>query len=143
MSEKSKPDDNPAKSPAAQKPESATPPTTLGEIVHEVDDEKDLLEAEAPTIQQKVKTLLVGEAFDLKDRRVFSHISLIAFFAWVGLGADGLSSSCYGPPEAFHHLKGHEYLAIFWRLPRSSPSLSFPLAIAMSSRRSLAAVAVT
>ncbi len=116
MSEKSKPDDNPAKPSAASKSEAATPPATLGELVHEIDDEKDLLEPEAPTIHQKVKTLLVGEAFDLKDKRVFSHISLIAFFAWVGLGADGLSSSCYGPPEAFHHLKGHEYLAIFLAL---------------------------
>ncbi|MCX6376806.1 MAG: APC family permease, partial [Armatimonadetes bacterium] len=37
----------------------------------------------------------------------------IAFFAWVGLGADGLSSSCYGPPEAFLALDGRIYLAIF------------------------------
>jgi amino acid transporter len=29
------------------------------------------------------------------------------------LGADGLSSSCYGPSEAFHHLQGHHHLAIF------------------------------
>src|SRR6185503_459720 len=53
---------------------------------------------------------------DLSDRRVFHHISLIAFLAWVGLGADGLSSSCYGPPEAFHHLGEHAYLAIFLSL---------------------------
>lgn len=32
------------------------------------------------------------------------HITLIAFLAWVGLGADGLSSSCYGPEEAFKAL---------------------------------------
>lgn len=112
MSEKSKPDADPAKRPAPEGVENSAS-QMLNELVHEVDDEKDQLEQEAPTIQQKVKTLLVGEAFDLKDKRVFSHISLIAFFAWVGLGADGLSSSCYGPPEAFHHLVGHEYLAIF------------------------------
>jgi len=29
------------------------------------------------------------------------HISLVAFLAWIGLGADGLSSSCYGPEETF------------------------------------------
>src|SRR6185295_7365900 len=39
--------------------------------------------------------------------------SLVAFLAWVGLGADGLSSSCYGPSEAFHHLGTHRHLAIF------------------------------
>src|SRR5580704_8316384 len=33
-------------------------------------------------------------------------MSLVAFLAWVGLGADGLSSSAYGPPEAFKAL-GH------------------------------------
>lgn len=115
MSEKSKPDADPAKRPAPEGVENSAS-QLLNELVHEVDDEKDQLEQESPTIQQKVKTLLVGEAFDLKDKRVFTHISLIAFFAWVGLGADGLSSSCYGPPEAFHHLVGHEYLAIFLAL---------------------------
>lgn len=33
-------------------------------------------------------------------------MSLVAFLAWVGLGADGLSSSSYGPEEAFKAL-GH------------------------------------
>jgi amino acid transporter len=33
-------------------------------------------------------------------------MSLVAFLAWVGLGADGLSSSAYGPAEAFKAL-GH------------------------------------
>jgi amino acid transporter len=66
-----------------------------------------------PTVGEKVRTLLVGKPLDLADRRVFHHISLVAFLAWVGLGADGLSSSCYGPAEAFEHLKEHSYLAIF------------------------------
>lgn len=43
----------------------------------------------------------------------FHKLSLIAFFAWVGLGADGLSSSCYGPEEAFRALQGHSYLSVF------------------------------
>ena len=33
------------------------------------------------------------------------------FLAWVGLGADGLSSSAYGPEEAFRALGEHTYLA--------------------------------
>ncbi|TPW11233.1 MAG: hypothetical protein FD129_1717 [bacterium] len=37
----------------------------------------------------------------------------MAFLAWVGLGADGLSSSCYGPEEAYLALRGHVHLAIF------------------------------
>ena len=50
---------------------------------------------------QKTKTILIGKPRDLADKSVFTHMSLIAFLAWVGLGADGLSSSSYGPAEAF------------------------------------------
>jgi hypothetical protein len=39
-------------------------------------------------------------------------LTLIPFLAWVGLGADGLSSSAYGPEEAFRHLGEHTYLAV-------------------------------
>jgi amino acid transporter len=69
-----------------------------------------------PTVTEKVKTLLVGRPLDLGDKRVYQHISLVAFLAWVGLGADGLSSSCYGPSEAFEHLGEHSYLAVFLAL---------------------------
>lgn len=60
-----------------------------------------------------LKTLLVGRARDLSDAGLFQSVSLIAVLAWVGLGADGLSSSCYGPEEAFKALGGHSSLAIF------------------------------
>jgi hypothetical protein len=59
-----------------------------------------------------LRKVLVGPPRDLKDRRVYQHISLIAFLAWVGLGADGLSSSSYGPEEAFRTLGEHTYLAV-------------------------------
>jgi amino acid transporter len=49
---------------------------------------------------------LFGRAKNLRDPQVFHQISLVAFMAWVGLGADGLSSSSYGPEEAFKAL-GH------------------------------------
>ncbi len=62
---------------------------------------------------QKLKQLLVGKPRNLADRSLFRSMSLVAFLAWVGLGADGLSSSCYGPPESFAHLRGHTYLALF------------------------------
>jgi amino acid transporter len=58
------------------------------------------------------KSALFGRARDLHDRRIFHEISLIPFLAWVGLGADGLSSSAYGPEEAFRTLGSHTYLAI-------------------------------
>lgn len=62
---------------------------------------------------RKIKTLLLGKSHDFQDKKIFHKLSLIAFFAWVGLGADGLSSSCYGPQEAFLALNGHTYLSIF------------------------------
>ncbi len=62
---------------------------------------------------KSLKTAFIGEAKNPHDRTVFHRMSLIAFFAWVGLGADGLSSSCYGPEEAFLALGGHPYLSLF------------------------------
>jgi len=40
-------------------------------------------------------------------------MALVAFLAWVGLGADGLSSSCYGPEEAFRALGVHTHFALY------------------------------
>lgn len=73
-------------------------------------------EGDQPSLAKRVKTVLVGKARDLRDESVFHHVSLVAFLAWVGLGADGLSSSCYGPEEAFKNLEGHYYLAVFLAL---------------------------
>ena len=66
-----------------------------------------------PTIKQTLKNLFIGKSRSPRDGRIFHKLSLIAFFAWVGLGADALSSSCYGPQEAFLTLGQHTYLAIF------------------------------
>ena len=60
-----------------------------------------------------VKDVLIGRARNLSDRRIFHHMSLVALLAWVGLGADGLSSSCYGPEAAFLALTGHTHLSLF------------------------------
>ncbi len=60
----------------------------------------------------RLRELLVGRPKDPTDPNVFHKLSLIAFLAWVGLGADGLSSSSYGPDEAFRAILGHEYLAL-------------------------------
>ncbi|MCA1579888.1 MAG: APC family permease [Acidobacteria bacterium] len=59
-----------------------------------------------------LKTILVGKARDPLDPQIFHHVTLVAFLAWVGLGADGLSSSAYGPEEAFKALGSHAYLAV-------------------------------
>jgi len=60
-----------------------------------------------------LKNLFIGRARDLSDRSLFHKISLIAVLAWVGLGADGLSSSCYGPEETFKALGAHAGLSVF------------------------------
>src|ERR1035437_3489804 len=59
------------------------------------------------------KDVVVGRARNLSDKNLFDHLSLVALLAWVGLGADGLSSSCYGPEAAFLALKTHTYLSLF------------------------------
>ena len=61
----------------------------------------------------KIKNIFIGKAKTLQDTSIFHKLSLVAFFAWIGLGADGISSSCYGPEEAFRNLEGHHMLAIF------------------------------
>src|SRR5512147_2278568 len=70
-------------------------------------------QGQKPTILQKLKELIIGEKHDIEDTSLFHKLALIAFFAWVGLGADGLSSSCYGPEETFLALQDHIYLAVF------------------------------
>jgi amino acid transporter len=64
------------------------------------------------TVTQRFRHFLFGKPRDLHDSSLFHRLSLIPFLAWVGLGADGLSSSSYGPDEAFRTLGEHAYLAV-------------------------------
>src|SRR5574341_344553 len=66
-----------------------------------------------------LRDILFGKPKDPLDPKVFHQISLVAFLAWVGLGADGLSSSAYGPEEAYLALGEHFFFV-------------FPLAILMA-----------
>ncbi len=65
------------------------------------------------SLARRLKTLIIGDARSPHDRTIFHKLSLVAFFAWIGLGADGISSSCYGPEEAFRALQEYPYLSIF------------------------------
>ena len=60
----------------------------------------------------KIKRTLVGKPRDLRDPSIFHKLALIPILAWIGLGADGLSSASYGPEEAFKVLGKHTYLAL-------------------------------
>ena len=66
-----------------------------------------------PSLLQQIKNLILGGKHNIEDTSLFHKLTLIAFFAWIGLGADGLSSSCYGPEEAFLAVHGHVYLSVF------------------------------
>jgi amino acid transporter len=59
-----------------------------------------------------LRNTLFGKPKNPLDPRVFHQVSLVAFLAWVGLGADGLSSSAYGPEEAYLALGDHFFLAL-------------------------------
>jgi len=59
------------------------------------------------------KQFFIGKARDISDQGIFHKMSLVAVLAWVGLGADGLSSSCYGPEESIRALGSHMALAPF------------------------------
>jgi amino acid transporter len=63
---------------------------------------------------KKVRALLFGAPKDVKSEKTFHNISLVAMLAWVGLGADGLSSSAYGPEAAFRELvrDGYDYSSL-------------------------------
>ncbi len=61
---------------------------------------------------ERLRRAIFGAPKDVKDPHAFHQLSLVALLAWVGLGADGLSSSAYGPEEAFKQLGEHQGLAI-------------------------------
>jgi amino acid transporter len=65
------------------------------------------------TLAQKAYRLFFGAPRDPLNPETRRHIALVAFLAWVGLGADGLSSSCYGPEEAFLALGPHNHLGLY------------------------------
>jgi amino acid transporter len=74
---------------------------------------------EHDSLLEKVRQTVVGAPRNIKDPSIFHKLSLVPLLAWIGLGADGLSSSSYGPEEAFRALGQHTYLAVFLALATS------------------------
>ncbi|MDD1663643.1 MAG: APC family permease [Methanomicrobiales archaeon] len=70
-------------------------------------------EQEKESISSRIRHALIGARRNIADPSIFHKIALIPVLAWIGLGADGLSSSSYGPSEAFKAIGNHIYLAIF------------------------------
>ncbi|MGH8456327.1 MAG: APC family permease [Stenotrophobium sp.] len=68
------------------------------------------------SILQKIRRLVLGEKLDPLNPETRHHIVLVAFLAWIGLGADGLSSACYGPEESFLALGEHTHMGLYLAL---------------------------
>jgi amino acid transporter len=64
------------------------------------------------SILSKFKKILLGAPIDPISASSRKGVLLIAFFAWIGLGSDGLSSANYGPQEAFRAVLAYPALAI-------------------------------
>ena len=64
----------------------------------------------------KLREFLLGKSLDPLNPATRHNIVLAAFLAWIGLGADGLSSSCYGPEEGFLALGTHTHLGLYLAL---------------------------
>src|SRR5262249_40755710 len=50
---------------------------------------------------EKLRRFIFGAPKDAADPHAYHQLSLVALLAWVGLGADGPSSSAYRPGGAF------------------------------------------
>ena len=74
------------------------------------------MEKEAASIKERFNRLILGRERSPTEPGIFRKLSLVALMAWIGLGSDGVSSSCYGPQEAFLALGGHYSLAIILAL---------------------------
>jgi amino acid transporter len=62
---------------------------------------------------RKIREIVLGKALDPLKAETRHSLALVAFLAWVGLGADGLSSSAYGPEETFRALGEHTHLGLY------------------------------
>ena len=88
-------------------PDALTPREALEQIYHLKNSLKKLM------ILKQLRNFFIGLPRNPFDQGTRKSIALIAFLAWVGLGADGLSSSAYGPEEAFLALGQSYHLAFY------------------------------
>ncbi|HEX9249904.1 MAG TPA: APC family permease [Gemmatimonadaceae bacterium] len=86
-------------------------------------------------MRPRLKRILYGRPRDVESPSTYHSISLIALLAWVGLGSDGLSSSAYGPDEAFRALGQHTYLAIALAIATTITVLVISLAYSQIIKR--------
>ncbi|MBK8185180.1 MAG: APC family permease [Candidatus Competibacteraceae bacterium] len=61
----------------------------------------------------KIKEAVFGKPVDPLNSETRHNLAMVAFLAWIGLGADGLSSACYGPEEAFLALGQYTHFGLY------------------------------
>jgi amino acid transporter len=77
---------------------------------------------------ENIREWVIGAPLDPLSQSTRQHIALAAFIAWVGLGADGLSSSAYGPEEAFKALGDHTQLGLYMAIATAATVFIISLA---------------
>ena len=80
------------------------------------------------SLYTELRTKVIGAPLDPLSEETRHNIALVAFFAWVGLGADGISSSCYGPEESFRALGEHTGLGLYLALATATTVFIIALA---------------
>lgn len=78
--------------------------------------------------RHRLRDLLLGKPLDPTQVSTRDSLALAAFLAWVGLGADGLSSSAYGPEEAFKALGTHTHFGLYLALATAATVFLISLA---------------
>lgn len=64
----------------------------------------------------KLRERFLGKSLDPLNPSTRHSMVLVAFLAWIGLGANGLSSTSYGPEQAFLALGTHTQLGLYLAL---------------------------
>ncbi len=77
------------------------------------DDGKESKRRSFGDLWQRCKKLIIGAPRNPLATDTRHGMVLIAFLAWIGLGADGLSSANYGPEAAFVTLGAQTHLALY------------------------------
>jgi amino acid transporter len=77
---------------------------------------------------KKIREIILGKALDPMKSETRHSMALVAFLAWVGLGADGLSSSAYGPEETFRALGAHTHLGLYMAIATAATVFIIALA---------------
>ena len=79
---------------------------------------------------KRLRGLIFGRPRDPLDPEMSRRVLLAAMLGWVGLGANGLSSACYGPEKAYVALGVHTELGPFLAL--ATTATVFIIAVAYS-----------